>query len=131
MFINYNQFTNCYFQIFTPSSSWEATWPGGWIPSTVNKLNLITLDYASCKTKQSEMFMRLQFLSNNSDCPYINKIEINILLYRYVKKTFANNYVMMYQYIKNAIDAVVITSEVNLFENSYYFFFIRYNIKVF
>lgn len=65
------------------------------------------------------MFMRLQFLNNNSDCPYINKIELNILLYRYVKKTFANDHKLMYHYIKKAIDAVVITSEVNLFENSY------------
>lgn len=88
-------------------------WPGGWHFSNLNTETSETT-YHTAEIR-SKIFRGLNSLKN-SKCPYINKIELNILLYRLyiVMNTVYSDYNKMYQYIKSAVDNVVVTAEVNL-----------------
>ncbi|XP_022165173.1 uncharacterized protein LOC111030122, partial [Myzus persicae] len=93
-------------KIILANNSFEVlVWPGGWHFS-----NLYT---SATTSEQSIVFNELHSL-RNSDCPYINKIELNILLYRlYIVMNTPNRvyYNQMYSFIKSAIDNVVVTAE--------------------
>jgi len=108
--------TNFYFQIFIVNHVWEVKyWPGGWFFSNLMTETGKTLD-TSKNGEKSKMLEDLNYLRNESKCPYINKIEINILLYRlYVMDTVKNDYKQMYQYLASAINEVVVTCKVNLY----------------
>jgi len=108
--------THFCFQILVANNSWEVgSWPGGWYFGNIETETSKILD-TSANGEKSNMLKDLNFLKNESKCPYINKIEINILLYRlYVMDSVKNDYKQMYQYLAGAINEVVITSEVNEF----------------
>jgi len=107
---------NFYFQILLANNSWEVNkWPGGWYFDNLETEMSKILD-TSTNGEKSNMLKDLNFLKNNSKCPYINKIEINILLYRlYVMDSAKIDYKQLSRYLACAINEVVITSEVNQF----------------
>ncbi|XP_029341808.1 uncharacterized protein LOC100576058 isoform X2 [Acyrthosiphon pisum] len=99
-------------KILLANNSWEVnSWPGGWNFSNLKTETSKTLD-TYMNEKKSNMLKDLNSLRNKSNCPYINKIEINILLYRlYVMDSDKNKYKELYQYLAKAIYEEVITSE--------------------
>jgi len=60
---------------------------------------------------EQKMLNQLINLNNNSECPYINRIEILTIIFRYARKLKLDSVEM---YIKAAIDEIVVTPEVNL-----------------
>lgn len=101
------------FQILLPHDDWEtSTRPGGWIPSKSSTYKLKFLNIINIK--KHEIIEYLLYLKYESRCPYINKIEINTLIFRYLWKLH-RNFDEMYRYIMVAIAEIVITPEVILF----------------
>ncbi|KAL5236799.1 hypothetical protein ACI65C_004209 [Semiaphis heraclei] len=102
-------------KILLPRSRWEVSiWPGDWIPPKKNnydKLKLQIKNITTLKDDHQEILKYLIYLKSDKICEYINRIEINILLYRTLKYLEPHNYSEMYKYIKQAIDEVVITAE--------------------
>eukprot|EP00102_Acyrthosiphon_pisum_P021396 XP_016658606.1 PREDICTED: uncharacterized protein LOC100570038 isoform X2 [Acyrthosiphon pisum] len=99
-------------KILLANNSWEVnSWPGGWNFSNLKTETSKILDTYT-NEKKSNMLKDLNSLRNKSKCPYVNKIEINILLYRlYVMDSDKNEYKELHQYLAKAINEVVITSE--------------------
>ncbi|XP_025196769.1 uncharacterized protein LOC112595687 [Melanaphis sacchari] len=86
-------------------NKWEtANRPGGWI------LSGIPFNFTEMDKKTKETLQQLIYLKNNSKCPYINRIEIFTLIFRFQWK-LKLDYFAMYTSIKSAIYEIVVTPE--------------------
>jgi len=102
------------FQILIPLNDWESSnRSGDW------KLPRNIFENIKAKFNFGNEFIhdKLTLLESNYDqtCLYINKIELYTLMFRYHRKYHQDDYDKMYEYIKKAINEIVITPEVNLF----------------
>jgi len=99
--------------VLLSSDNWEpSNRPGGWVQDTSNKT---TLKYFKpTKVKENDTLEQLIKLKDNLKSPYINRIEIFTIIFRYLWK-LKQDYVAMYTSIKSAITEIVVTPEVYLF----------------
>ncbi|XP_026821166.1 uncharacterized protein LOC113559621 isoform X2 [Rhopalosiphum maidis] len=93
-----------------PRNNWEASnRPGDWKIST-NILKKIQVKLTYDNEFISDNLTSLGSY-NNLIFPYINKIELYTLIFRFYWKYYPNDYDKMYEYIKMAINEIVITPE--------------------
>ncbi|XP_050062261.1 uncharacterized protein LOC126551913 [Aphis gossypii] len=89
--------------------NWElSNTPGGWIRDTPNKTILKYFD--KTEIKENDIFEQLKKLRDNSKSPYINRIELFTIIFRYLWK-LKQDYVAMYTSIQSAISEIVVTPE--------------------
>ncbi|XP_060848097.1 uncharacterized protein LOC132927562 isoform X2 [Rhopalosiphum padi] len=96
-------------KILIPLNDWEASnRSGDWKLST----NIFKKIKVNLSFGEELIYDNLTFLeSNYQNCLYINKIELYTLMFRYHRKYHQDDYDKMYEYIKKAMNEIVITPE--------------------
>ncbi|XP_050062376.1 uncharacterized protein LOC114126139 isoform X1 [Aphis gossypii] len=96
-------------KVLLSSDKWEpSNRPGGWVQDRSSKTILKYFD--PTEIKKNDILEPLIKLRDNSKSPYINRIEIFTIIFRYHWK-LKQDYVAMYTSIKSAISEIVVTPE--------------------